>query len=217
MGPKYKKPEAEIGRKCDCPHNRVRSRNKGLFALLELQLRSLCKSVQITLAKLPMAYDDTNPQEVTAAPEKSGAPNVDLQDCGMAQAARLLGDRWTLLIVREALYGVTRFDAMQSDLGVPRTVLADRLRKLCAAGVLTKRAYRVPGQRTRDQYVLTMAGVDLAAPMIALMQWGDKHLRDGEPIVEIVDRHDQKACDVGFINGNGEQVCAGDVRLARTS
>ena len=161
-----------------------------------------------------MAYDDT--QTTTESQAQQGqSPIVGVDDCSMAMAARILGDRWTLLIVREALYGVTRFDAIQNDLGIPRTVLAERLKKLCSAGILTKRNYRDPGQRTRSQYVLTMAGVELAAPMIALMQWGDKHLRNGTPAVEIVDRCDNKPCQVGFINANGEPVSTGDIQLRR--
>ena len=155
-----------------------------------------------------MPYDDQ-----TATAKKVEKVNPPLDECGMAKAARLLEDRWTMLIIREALYGVTRFDAMQGDLHIPRTVLADRLKKLCANGVLTKRDYREPGQRTRSQYVLTSSGVELAAPMIALMQWGDKHLRKNTPVVEIVDRHDEKPCRVGFINSNGEPVHVGDIQL----
>ena len=93
----------------------------------------------------------------------------------------LLGDKWTLLVVREALHGVTRFDAMQANLGLPRTVLSDRLKRLTAAGVLKRRPYKEPGARARHQYVLTPMGVDLALPLIALMQWGEKHLFGDTP------------------------------------
>ncbi len=128
----------------------------------------------------------------------------------MARAAEMIGDRWTLLILREALYGVTRFDAMQADLGAPRTVLAGRLRKLCEAGVMTKRLYKMPGQRLRHQYVLTSKGVELALPMIALMQWGDKHLRVGEPRAEIVARKTGAPLRVGLISKEGVPVKIGE-------
>ncbi|NNE39619.1 MAG: helix-turn-helix transcriptional regulator [Marinicaulis sp.] len=158
-----------------------------------------------------MPYDD---QPAAASDVENINPPLD--ECGMAKAARLLEDRWTMLIIREALYGVTRFDAMQSDLHIPRTVLADRLKRLCANGILTKRDYREPGQRTRSQYVLTSPGVELAVPMIALMQWGDKNLGQNQPAVEIVDRHDEKPCRVGFINFNGEPVNVGDIQLKKS-
>ncbi|MHA7871255.1 MAG: winged helix-turn-helix transcriptional regulator, partial [Hyphococcus sp.] len=100
-----------------------------------------------------MAYADHGPGE-----EKRQSSSVPLHQCGMARAADLIGDRWTLLIIREALYGVTRFDAMQAELGAPRTVLSSRLKKLCVAGVMTRRPYKEPGQRRRHQYVLTSKG-----------------------------------------------------------
>ncbi|NOX93710.1 MAG: helix-turn-helix transcriptional regulator [Alphaproteobacteria bacterium] len=131
----------------------------------------------------------------------------------MARAADLIGDRWTLLIIREALYGVTRFDAMHADLGAPRTVLSGRLRKLCAAGIMTKRPYKKPGQRLRHQYVLTSKGVELALPLIALMQWGDKHLRSGAPLAEIVERKSGSPCRVGLINDAGAPVEIGQTQF----
>lgn len=134
----------------------------------------------------------------------------------MARAADLIGDRWTLLIIREALYGVTRFDAIQADLGAPRTVLSSRLKKLCDAGVMTKRPYKEPGQRRRMQYVLTSKGVDLALPLIALMQWGDRHLQAGAPAAEIVERASGAACRVGLISNAGAPVDIGATQFRLT-
>ncbi len=126
--------------------------------------------------------------------------------CGMARAADLIGDRWTLLIIREALYGVTRFDAIQADLGIPRTVLSGRLKKLCEIGVFQKRRYKEEGQRARQQYVLTAAGVELALPLIALMQWGDKRLVDGEPVARVTERSSGAPLRVGLVNPDGAPV-----------
>ncbi|MEM9619434.1 MAG: helix-turn-helix domain-containing protein [Pseudomonadota bacterium] len=134
---------------------------------------------------------------------------VPLSECGMARATDLIGDRWTLLIVREALYGVTRFDAMQADLGAPRSVLSARLKHLCDIGVMTKRPYKKPGERQRHQYVLTSKGVDLALPLMALMQWGDKHLRDDAPPAQIVERASGAPCHVGLISEQGAPVSIG--------
>lgn len=147
-----------------------------------------------------MAYADGDQPE-----KKNGAP-VPLTECGMARAADMIGDRWTLLIIREALYGVTRFDAMQADLDAPRTVLSGRLKKLCEIGVMKKRPYKEPGQRMRHQYVLTSTGVDLALPLIALMQWGDRHLREDAPLAEIVERKTGAPCRVGLITEDGAPV-----------
>ena len=158
-----------------------------------------------------MAYsDDAGPDKAAA---KSLPPKVDLEDCGMARAASLLGDRWTLLIVREALYGVTRFDAIKADLGLPRSVLSTRLRKLLDAGVLTKRKYQEPGQRARMQYVLTPMGVELALPLIALMQWGDKHIRKENPTAMIVERNTGTPLSAGLVNDTGAPVALQDAQF----
>lgn len=138
---------------------------------------------------------------------------VPVGACGMAKAAQLLGDRWTLLIVREALYGVTRFDAMQADLGLPRSVLSNRLKRLVETGVLTMRTYREAGQRARRQYVLTPMGVDLALPLIALMQWGDKHLCEGSPPAEIIERRTGGRLHVGLVDDDGKSINLRDTQF----
>lgn len=131
----------------------------------------------------------------------------------MAKAANLLGDRWTLLIIREALYGVTRFDAIQADIGAPRTVLSSRLKKLCDAGVMTKRPYKEPGQRRRMQYVLTSKGIDLALPLIALMQWGDKHLLKTPAAAVMVERKSGTPLSAGLVSDKGEPVDLRDAQF----
>ena len=155
-----------------------------------------------------MAYADGE----TLEPKREDAI-LPRADCGMARAADLIGDRWTLLVVREALYGVTRFDAMQADLGAPRSVLSARLKQLCENGIMTKRPYKKPGERQRHQYVLTSKGVELALPLMALMQWGDKHLRDDKPRAQIVERHSGAPCRVGLINDQGAPVSIGKTSL----
>lgn len=140
---------------------------------------------------------------------------VDRESCGMARATELIGDRWTMLILREALFGVTRFDDIQKNLNCPRTILSGRLKRLVATGVLTRRSYKEPGQRTRSQYVLTMKGVDLALPMIALMQWGDKYCLDGGPAAEIVERRTGAPCRVSLVNGSGAPIGVGETTLRK--
>lgn len=153
-----------------------------------------------------MAYaDGSAPQDIRQAPP--------LAACGMARAADLIGDRWSLLIIREALYGVTRFDAMQADLSIPRTVLSGRLKRLCEAGVLTTRPYQEPGQRRRRQYVLTSRGVDLALAMIALMQWGERELPAGAPAPRLVDRKTGAPCRIGLVTDEGRPVPIGETKF----
>lgn len=124
----------------------------------------------------------------------------------MALAAEILGDRWTLLVLREAFYGVTRFDDMREDLGAPRSMLTDRLGKLVERGLMIREPYREPGSRTREAYVLTSAGKDLALTLLALMQWGDDHLRDDAPPIAIVERKSGKPVRVELVTASGKVV-----------
>jgi DNA-binding HxlR family transcriptional regulator len=98
----------------------------------------------------------------------------DDQVCSIARSLEVLGERWTLLIVRDALLGLRRFEDFQRSLGVARNVLADRLVRLVEAGVLE----RVPYQQRppRHEYQLTPMGRELAVPVVGLMHWGDRHL-----------------------------------------
>ena len=94
----------------------------------------------------------------------------------LGDAVQIIGERWALMIVREIGLGVRRFDELHAATGAPRAVLADRLRRLTDAGILQIRSYRVPGQRARQEYTLTEAGVDLLPLLAALSDWGARHL-----------------------------------------
>lgn len=115
------------------------------------------------------------------------AAPIALEDCGGAKALEILSDRWCWLIIRETLYGVSRFDDMRTDLNIPRSVLTSRLKKLVQDGLLETRDYREPGSRTRTAYVLTPKGQALAPVFMALMQWGDTHLRGGRKSLALRD------------------------------
>jgi DNA-binding HxlR family transcriptional regulator len=97
----------------------------------------------------------------------------DSQVCSIARALEVLGDRWTLLVIRDAFVGVRRFEDFQRSLGVARNVLTDRLARLVDEGVLA----RVPYQERpeRFEYRLTDKGLDLWPVTMALMRWGDRH------------------------------------------
>jgi DNA-binding HxlR family transcriptional regulator len=106
--------------------------------------------------------------------------DVPLGDrCPLERALGLVGNRTGLLLLREAFYGATRFDQLRRRVGITEAVAAQRLRDLVAAGVLEKQPYREPGQRTRDEYVLTPAGHDLMPVVLGLIQWGTAHAPDG--------------------------------------
>src|ERR671920_79401 len=94
--------------------------------------------------------------------------------CSIARAADLLGDGWTLLVLREAFYGQTRFEGFTDDLGIARNTLTDRLRRLVDAGLLERRQYQT--DPVRHDYELTEQGRDFFGVLAALNAWGDKWL-----------------------------------------
>ncbi len=105
--------------------------------------------------------------------------------CSVARTLDVIGERWSLLVLREAFLGVRRFESIRAATGAPRAVLADRLRSLVEAGILVRREYRDEGARTRYEYRLTEAGRELQPALTALMQWGDKHrpVGGGPPLI----------------------------------
>ena len=111
-------------------------------------------------------------------PRRSPLP---LETCNLARAFALIGDRWSLMILRSALFGVRRFDDFAAELGAPRTVLANRLKRLTAAGLLARRDYREPGRRARPEYWLTPMSASLRLPFLALTEWSDHWLSDDHP------------------------------------
>lgn len=100
----------------------------------------------------------------------------------IAAALDIIGDRWTILILRDVFRGIRRYDELRRDLDIPRAVLADRLRRLVEHEVLVKRQYQ--DRPARYEYRLTRMGLELSPILIALMQWGDRWLSlEGPPIL----------------------------------
>lgn len=96
------------------------------------------------------------------------------QDCNLARTLEVVGERWTLLIVRSALLGIKRFDGFLGNLDIARNVLTNRLTRLVEHGIMERVPYQ--DRPVRYEYQLTPAGRDLTRGVIALMQWGDRHL-----------------------------------------
>ena len=101
--------------------------------------------------------------------------DFDTSGCSIQKTLDVIGEKWTILILRETFNGVRRFDQIRDHVGVSDPILSDRLRKLVGAGVLEARPYREPGQRARKEYRLTDRGLDLYPVMISLLRWGDRH------------------------------------------
>jgi DNA-binding HxlR family transcriptional regulator len=123
------------------------------------------------------------------------------QNCSIAGTLELVGERWTLLILRDAFLGTRRFDEFQANLGVARNILQSRLQRLVDEGILRRKRYQEHPERF--EYRLTRKGVDLWPILVALMNWGDTYAApNGPPVVlrhvgcggELDDHRICKAC-----------------------
>ncbi len=134
-------------------------------------------------------------------------PNIPRGQCSIARALELLGQKWTLLVLREALYGVSQFEDFQANLNIPRPVLSDRLGLLTTHGLLVREPYQNEGQRIRQAYRLTKKGADLLPALVALMQWGDHYLADSaEPPVRLSHQGCGAPIQVGLTCTSGHPV-----------
>jgi DNA-binding HxlR family transcriptional regulator len=113
-------------------------------------------------------------------------PTVDTATCSVARTLGVVGEKWSLLVLRDAYNGLRRYDELRRHLGVSDAVLSARLRTLVAAGILDRRDYREPGRRARQEYLVTDAGWELQPVIVGLLQWGDRHLpTTAGPLVEV--------------------------------
>ncbi len=140
------------------------------------------------------------------------------QPCSIARSLEVVGARWTLLILREAFSGKTRFAEFREALGIAPDVLSERLSTLVEYGVLSKEPYQEPGTRARYSYHLTEAGRELWVVLGALQQWGDDHLpRPEGPTIERRSRNTHLPLRVGFVDPKGKEVDLDDVQMLRTA
>src|SRR5580700_7020089 len=104
------------------------------------------------------------------------------QTCSVARSLEIVGEWWTLLVIREAFFGTRRFSVFEANLGIAKNVLSDRLAKLVEAGVLERKP--VAGRGNPVDYGLTAKGRDLFPAIVALMQWGDRWIygEEGAPV-----------------------------------
>jgi DNA-binding HxlR family transcriptional regulator len=138
---------------------------------------------------------------------------VAARHCNLAKSFELIGDRWTLLILRSALYGVRRFDDFQADLDIPRSVLSSRLAGLTATGIMERREYREDGQRTRVEYPLTQMGRSLALPFMAMTAWGDKWLGDGTTPLTLRSKTTGQKLSVALVDECGRRAKQSDIEI----
>jgi DNA-binding HxlR family transcriptional regulator len=130
------------------------------------------------------------------------------QACSLAHSLEVIGERWSLLIVRDVMNGNRRFSGIQASLGIARNVLSARLQRLIDEDILERRAYQE--SPPRHEYFLTEKGLDLWPALIALMGWGDRHSGNpaGPPL-----RVMHKGCG-GFVSDRGICADCGEVLTA---
>ena len=132
------------------------------------------------------------------------------QVCSIARALELVGDRWTLLVVRDLVLGLTRFDQLLDSLGIASNVLTDRLNRLVDEEIAER--VRYSERPERFEYRLTEKGLELGLVLLALMQWGDRHVSEKPP--RIARRSsDGSPVSVRLIAEDGVPVRAGELEL----
>jgi DNA-binding HxlR family transcriptional regulator len=111
------------------------------------------------------------------------------ENCSVARTLEIIGEKWTLVVLREVFQGVRRFEDMRARTQIPRQVLSTRLASLVDDQILRRQPYRQPGQRERQEYRLTQKGIDLHPVLLSLMTWGDRYLADPDgPSLELYHR-----------------------------
>ena len=145
----------------------------------------------------------------------AGKRNNAAEPCPVARGVDLVGERWALLIVRDAFDGVRRFGDFQRGLGVARNILADRLRQLVEAGILASQP--ASDGSAYQEYVLTPKGEDLFPVIVALRHWGERHLfADGEPRSVLVRRDTGEAIgELSLRTAGGAEVAPADVQVRK--
>lgn len=137
---------------------------------------------------------------------------IRLDACNLATSFGLIGDKWSLLILRSALYGVRRFDDFRAELDIPRTVLSDRLKRLVVNGIMTRHEYQTPGHRARPEYILSQMGEELRLPFLAMTQWADSWLgKDRPKPLSLRRKANGSAVRIGMLDESDLNVTADDV------
>jgi DNA-binding HxlR family transcriptional regulator len=132
------------------------------------------------------------------------------QVCSIARALEVVGDRWTLLVIRDVVLGHHRFDQLVESLGVASNVLTDRLTRLVDEGILER--VRYSERPARFEYHLTPKGRELGLCLLSLMQWGDRYVSNKPPRIARR-RSDRSPVSVRLVAGDGSIVSSGDLEL----
>ncbi|WP_445170603.1 winged helix-turn-helix transcriptional regulator [Mycolicibacterium sp. Dal123E01] len=122
--------------------------------------------------------------------------------CPIEKTMAVIGTKSAMLILREAYYGTTRFDDFARRVGITKAATSARLTELVNAGLLTRQPYREPGQRARDEYVLTDAGTELMPVVWSMFEWGRRHLGDSRLRLTHLDCGAQASVEIRCTEGH---------------
>lgn len=135
------------------------------------------------------------------------------ENCSIGRTLEVVGEKWSLLVLREAFFGLRRFDDFHRALGCARNLLSARLSTLVDHGILERSSYREPGQRSRAEYRLTRKGAELFPALMGLLEWGDRWTADpAGPALAVRHRgcgapvHTSLTCDAGHRGLNARDV-----------
>mgnify|MGYP005820813279 FL=1 len=133
--------------------------------------------------------------------------------CGLAATAELLGDQWVLLILREAFYGVTRFETIRAHTKITKQTLANRLKKMTELDLLCKIPYQDEGVRERYEYVLTAKSRSLAPILLSMMEWGHKNILHDSPHIALMDKESGEVLYSAYVTAGGKIVDPKNVQI----
>src|SRR3954447_16236901 len=174
----------------------------------------IARRYQSWLRKVKVSYTGTMSETLRLTGPLDPRSGWEADDCSIAQALDVVSTRSAFLVLREAFYGATRFDEFAARAQISEPVAAARLRELVDRGLLEHEPYRDAGQRTRQGYRLTPMGADLLPALVALMQWGDRWLKDDGGALELrhhdcgAQVHAELRCEAGHAVGGGDVAVA---------
>jgi DNA-binding HxlR family transcriptional regulator len=136
------------------------------------------------------------------------------ENCSVERTLDIIGEKWTLVVLREVFQGIRRFEDMRTRTAIPRQVLSARLARLVEVGILRRESYQEPAQRQRHEYRLTQKGIDLHPTLLALMTWGDRYVADPDgPSLELYHRDCDGSVELQLTCSRGHSgLTARDVR-----
>jgi len=137
------------------------------------------------------------------------------RNCPILKAAGVVGDKWVLLILRELYLGTRRFDTFQKHLQISKSVLANKLNYMIDEELIHKKPYQEPGERARFSYHFTLKGAELSKVIIALLEWGNRHMVEGDaPTYQIIRAVDQAPLHLSLRDEDERLVPYRDAALA---